>query len=113
MDGSHKQHRVKEAKTHMVHKLHDSISIEWKDRQNSVRSQNNDSAENCSFCFLFWVLHGAECKPGEKSLIGSLFSLFRKMLYGKKKKADITKGFCLCCSTGTDILQAGLPETGL
>ena len=42
MDGSHKQHRVKEAKTHMVHKLHDSISIEWKDRQNSVRSQNND-----------------------------------------------------------------------
>lgn len=46
MDGSHKQHRVKEAKTHMVHKLHDSISISGKDRQNSVRSQNNDSAES-------------------------------------------------------------------
>lgn len=90
-----------------------------KDRQNSVRSQNNDSAENCRFCFLFWVLHGAECKPGEKSLICtiticSLFSLFRKMLYEKKKKkAGITKGFCVCCSTGTDILQAGLPESGL
>ena len=46
MDGSHKQHRVKEAKTLMVYKLYDSIYIKWKDRQNSVRSQNNDSAEN-------------------------------------------------------------------
>lgn len=42
------------------------------------------------------------------------FSLCSEKCYmEKKKKADITKGFCLCCSTGTDILQAGLPETGL
>ena len=42
------------------------------------------------------------------------FPLFvQKHAIWKKYKADITKGFCVCCSTGTEILQAGLPESGL
>ena len=101
MDGSHKQHRVKEAKTHMVHKLHDSIYIKWKYRQNSVRSQNNDSAENWGFCFLFWVLHGVECKPGEKLLICtiticSLFSLCSEKCYMKKNTKQISLKDYVC-----------------
>lgn len=91
MDGSHKQRRVKEAKTHMVHKLHDSIYTKWKAGENGVRSQNNDNSENCGFCFLFWVLGGVECEPGGKSLfctimICSLFSLCSEKGYMEKKK---------------------------
>lgn len=43
------------------------------------------------------------------------FSLFvqKKAIWKKKYKADITKGFCVCCSAGTETLQAGLLESGL
>ena len=118
MDGPHKQHRVKEAKTHMVHKLHDSIYIKWKYRQNSVRSQNNDSAENWGFCFLFSVLHGVEYKPGEKLLICtiticSLFSLCSEKCYMKKNyKADITKGLCVCSAQGPKYCRQGFLRAG-
>ena len=43
----------------------------------------------------------------------TVLSLFRKRLYEKKYKAGITKGFCVCCSAGTETLQVGLLESGL
>lgn len=119
MDGSQKQHRVKEAKTHMVHKLHDSIYTKWKAGQIVLEARvttmpRTADSVSSSGSWVEWSVSLGKSRS-YAPLWFAHFSLFvqKKAIWKKKYKADITKGLCVCCSVGTETLQVGLLESGL
>lgn len=99
MDGSHKQHRVKEAKTHMVHKLHDSIYTKWKAGQIVLEARitttpRTADSVSSSGSWVEWSVKSLLCII----MICSLFFLCSEKGYMKKNTKQVSLKDSVCAA---------------